>query len=123
MPLLFEPSFAESRESSVPPHIGIRLRLIHQLGVVLGIDAQGISSKIDVPGLLARVDAAYDRGHQGMGSSGVSSLPLPVRPVGMTESTSTSTVLGSGGASGGGGGGVGGGGVVVGGLEVELEWL
>lgn len=92
---LFAPSFAESREPSVPPHIRVRLRLIHQLGVVLGIDAQGISSKIDVPGLLARVDAAYDRGYQGkmnrgddgsgasmssMGSvSSISGLPMPNR--------------------------------------------
>jgi hypothetical protein len=93
---LFAPSFAESREPSVPPHIRVRLRLIHQLGVVLGIDAQGISSKIDVPGLLARVDAAYDRGYPGkmdrvVGSSGgvsmvslgstgsVSGLPMPNR--------------------------------------------
>lgn len=93
---LFAPSFAESREPSVPPHIRVRLRLIHQLGVVLGIDAQGISSRIDVPGLLARVDAAYDRGYQGKmdrggsGGSGVSmssagsvssisGLPMPNR--------------------------------------------
>ena len=88
--LLFEPSFAESREPSVPPHIRVRLRLIHQLGVVLGMDAQGISNKIDVPGLLARVDAAYDRGHASVamvaggesnGSMASSSLPLPLRPV------------------------------------------
>lgn len=89
-PLLFEPSFAESREPSVPPHIRIRLRLIHQLGVVLGIDAQGISSKIDIPGLLARVDAAYDKGYgSGLGpgqgnaksasaNGAVSGLPLPI---------------------------------------------
>ena len=95
---LFAPSFEGSREPSVPPHICIRLRLIHQLGVVLGIDAQGISSKIDVPGLLARVDAAYDRGYQGKmdrgytGSSmisttsisSISGLPMPNR--GRTES-------------------------------------
>jgi hypothetical protein len=97
---LFAPSFAESREPSVPPHIRVRLRLIHQLGVVLGIDAQGISSKIDVPGLLARVDAAYDRGYQGAGAgrmgergmsssamssgasvSSISGLPMPTRCV------------------------------------------
>ncbi|OCF62335.1 hypothetical protein L486_02003 [Kwoniella mangroviensis CBS 10435] len=58
---LFESSFLESREPPVPPHIRVRLRLIHQLGVVLGIDAVGISGKIDIPGLLARVDQAYDR--------------------------------------------------------------
>ncbi|WRT67622.1 uncharacterized protein IL334_004594 [Kwoniella shivajii] len=59
---LFESSFLESREPPVPPHIRVRLRLIHQLGVVLGIDAIGISAKIDIPGLLARVDQAHDRG-------------------------------------------------------------
>ena len=103
---LFAPSFAESREPSVPPHIRIRLRLIHQLGVVLGIDAQGISSKIDVPGLLARVDAAYDRGYQGAGGakmnergrssssmsngasvSSISGLPMPTRPGADTTSS------------------------------------
>lgn len=95
VPHLFAPSFAESREPSVPPHIRIRLRLIHHLGVVLGMDAQGISSKIDVPGLLARVDAAYDRGHSAVAgsaalgrdssdssqSSVTSGLPLPLRPI------------------------------------------
>ena len=81
MPLLFEPSFADAREPSVPPHIRVRLRLIHQLGVVLGMDAQGISSRLDVPGLLARVDAAYNRCQSGSsGQGGVSSLPLPIRP-------------------------------------------
>jgi hypothetical protein len=97
-PHLFEPSFAESREPSVPPHIRVRLRLIHQLGVVLGLDAAGISSKIDIPGLLARVDAAYDRGSAvgsvsisgsgssaGSGGSGVSE--------GMTSSTTASSLL------------------------------
>ena len=104
MPLLFEPSFAGSREPSVPPHIRVRLRSIHQLGVVLGMDAQGISSKIDVPGLLARVDAAFNRDNlgppvttvngngsePGAGIGGISSLPLPTRPVAMQESPSMS---------------------------------
>ncbi|WVR06221.1 hypothetical protein IAU60_003251 [Kwoniella sp. DSM 27419] len=58
---LFESSFLEHREPPVPPHIRVRLRLIHQLGVVLGIDAVGISGKIDIPGLLARVDQAHER--------------------------------------------------------------
>jgi hypothetical protein len=106
MPLLFEPPFAESREPSVLPHIRVRLRLIHQVGVVLGMDAQGISSKIDVPGLLARVDAAYHRGHQGQsgnGNGGISSLPFPIRPMtevkgmamtlAMVESTSSGVVV------------------------------
>lgn len=110
MPLLFEPSFADSREPSVPPHIRVRLRLIHHLGVVLGIDASGISSKIDVPVLLARVDAAYDRGHQGTGSGGVISLPLPLRPMAMamTERTSIGMVSGGVGMGMGKGGRVGG---------------
>jgi len=53
------------REAAVPPHIRVRLRLIHRLGAVLGVDASAIAAKIDIPGLLARVDAAYDRGHGG----------------------------------------------------------
>ncbi|KAK4686251.1 hypothetical protein P7C73_g3879, partial [Tremellales sp. Uapishka_1] len=69
------------KETSVPPHIKIRLKLIHQLGVVLGLDAAGISRKIDIPGLLARVDAAYDRGHLGVvgenAETVTSILPLP----------------------------------------------
>jgi len=53
------------RETAVPPHIRVRLRLIHRLGAVLGVEASVIAAKIDIPGLLARVDAAYDRGHGG----------------------------------------------------------
>jgi hypothetical protein len=53
------------REAAVPPHIRVRLRLIHRLGAVLGVEASVIAAKIDIPGLLARVDAAYDRGHGG----------------------------------------------------------
>lgn len=62
----------------VPLHIRVRLRLIHQLGTVLGLDAQGIASKIDIPGLLARVDAAYDRGHADLGLG----LPMESTPSG-----------------------------------------
>ena len=51
----------------VPIHIRVRLRLIHQLGIVLGLDAQGVAAKIDIPSLLARVDAAYDKGHADLG--------------------------------------------------------
>lgn len=47
----------------VPPHIRSRLRLIQQLGDVLSIDSTAVTAKIDVPGLLARVDAAYVRGY------------------------------------------------------------
>jgi hypothetical protein len=53
------------REAAVPPHIRVRLRLIHRLGVVLGVEASAVAAKIDIPALLARVDAAYDRGHGG----------------------------------------------------------
>jgi hypothetical protein len=53
------------REAAVPPHIRVRLRLIHRLGVVLGVEPSVIASKIDIPALLARVDAAYDKGHGG----------------------------------------------------------
>jgi hypothetical protein len=56
---------AVEREAAVPPHIRVRLRLIHRLGAVLGVEASAIAAKIDIPGLLARVDAAYDRGHGG----------------------------------------------------------
>ncbi|KAK8858440.1 hypothetical protein IAR55_002667 [Kwoniella newhampshirensis] len=111
---LFEPSFAEHREPAVPPHIRARLRLIHQLGVVLGIDAVGISGKIDIPGLLARVDQAYDRergGGQGGGGGvrggGMSALPvLSGGNVVPTTTVSSSGVQQKGGISGGGGGGV-----------------
>lgn len=83
------------REAAVPPHIRVRLRLIHRLGAVLGVEASAIAAKIDIPGLLARVDAAYDRGHGGyidipgqeiiigpagatiMPPTGVTSPPLP----------------------------------------------
>lgn len=106
------------REPAVPAHIRVRLRLIHQLGVVLGVDAGTIASKIDIPCLLARVDAAYDRGHGGY-------IDLPSDPtqsgVGGSPSTSASTGAGAGVSSpspshqgGGGGGGKkeGGGGVL-----------
>ncbi|WWD18330.1 hypothetical protein CI109_102780 [Kwoniella shandongensis] len=105
--------FYEPREPSVPPHIRSRLRLVHQLGVVLGIDAAGISGKIDIPGLLARVDQAYDY-HRGVGVT---------TKVDMTGGIGTGTGGASGGArtvsvaggqgqkgvTGGGGGGGGGG--------------
>lgn len=74
----------------VPLHIRVRLRLIHQLGSVLGLDAQGIASKVDIPGLLARVDAAYDRGHADLG------LGLPL------ETAQSSGGVGSGGEKKGG---------------------
>lgn len=73
------------REAAVPPHIRVRLRLIHRLGAVLGVEASAIAAKIDIPGLLARVDAAYDRGHGGfidmpgqevvIGQPGVGAVP------------------------------------------------
>ncbi|OCF43932.1 hypothetical protein I317_02202 [Kwoniella heveanensis CBS 569] len=113
---LFESSFLEHREPPVPPHIRVRLRLIHQLGVVLGIDAVGISGKIDIPGLLARVDQAYDRerftagsncsGNSSSGAAmaydaggGMSALPVPRGKNGLN---------GGAGASGGGASGAGG---------------
>ncbi|WWC88841.1 uncharacterized protein L201_003756 [Kwoniella dendrophila CBS 6074] len=56
------PSLTTSQvQSNVPIHIRIRLKLIHRLGCLLNIDSIGISSKIDIPTLLARVDHAYDR--------------------------------------------------------------
>lgn len=47
----------------VPPHIRLRLPLIQQLGVVLDLEPSAVAAKIDIPGLLARVDSLYARGH------------------------------------------------------------
>ncbi|WVQ96811.1 hypothetical protein IAU59_003918 [Kwoniella sp. CBS 9459] len=111
---LFESSFLEHREPPVPPHIRVRLRLIHQLGVVLGIDAVGISGKIDIPGLLARVDQAYDRERftanvSGGAASpddqvggGLRSLPVTRGKNGYGVAGSTSISPGAGGTGGGG---------------------
>jgi len=63
-------------EPSVPAHIRSRLRLIHHLGVILGVNAAGISSKIDVPALLAKVDATHDKLRNENASTQTSSLPI-----------------------------------------------
>lgn len=92
----------------VPPHIRVRLRLIHQLGGVLGLDAQTIASTLDIPGLLARVDAAYERGHADMGMEVTAgSIPMPVAHSDPQERNrdSKSGVLGMLKRMGGGGGG------------------
>ncbi|WWC70599.1 uncharacterized protein I206_104550 [Kwoniella pini CBS 10737] len=57
----YESNSLENREPTVPKHIKIRLKLLHQLGILLGIDSIEISEKIDIPGLLARVDQSYER--------------------------------------------------------------
>lgn len=112
---LFEHSFTD-REPAVPPHIRVRLKLIHQLGVVLGVDAAGISGLIDIPGLLARVDAAYDRDRsngagEAAGVGRVTSTPTPtVQASGLPLLSPTlrgRPSMDGNGAAGGGGGGVG----------------
>ncbi|ORX40246.1 hypothetical protein BD324DRAFT_679276 [Kockovaella imperatae] len=57
---LFDSS-TESREA-VPPHISSRLKMINQLAEVLGKEPKDLQDVIDIPGLLARVDAAHEKG-------------------------------------------------------------
>ena len=96
---LFESSFLDSREPSVPGHIASRLKLIHQLGVVLGVDAKVLQGIIDIPGLLRRVDVAYEKGFGaytpgdesvGLGwrGSNASATSLPI-PTPMSSSASS----------------------------------
>lgn len=50
------------KSMNVPTHIRLRLRLIHQLGIVLGVPPSRISEVLDISGLLARVDATFEKG-------------------------------------------------------------
>ena len=68
----------------VPQHIRLRLRLLSHLARTLEVDQSDLAKRIDIPGLLARVDQAYEK-RQGTSDDrrevGTTVVPMPEAPV------------------------------------------